>query len=143
MLKYKEIHDFVVPENTDIFSWAFNIIKDKFENIVTNRDWWKYEIIENWNWYKLKILLINPWKSISLQKHSKREEHWKILEWKWEVQLWNDKNYLQEVTLIKWKFLFIPKWNIHKIKNIWKDVLKILELQVWEELDEEDIERLS
>ena len=39
--------------------------------------------------------------------------------------------------------IFIPKGDIHRLENIGTELLKLIEIQIGDEISEEDIERLE
>ena len=88
--------------------------------------------------YKEKIIIIYQNQRLSLQKHNKRNEFWKIKQGLAEVTLNNKK-----FNLSKDEELFIPKQSIHRIKNIGNNNLIIKEIQTGEYFEEDDIIRLE
>ena len=54
------------------------------------RPWGTWEIIDQGPWYKVKRLIVEPNKSISLQYHIHRSETWAITQGRGEVRLDGD-----------------------------------------------------
>lgn len=108
----------------------------------TKRRWGHYFVLdegvtisEN---YKVKMLYLDPMKSISRQYHNHREEYWIIMQGVCEMSL--DSNIMIRK---RGDMIQIPKRSIHKVKNVSNEDLIILELQIGEEANEEDIVRLE
>ena len=92
-------------------------------------------ILEN-TIYRIRMLEILPDKSLSLQIHQKRSEHWVVLEGKADVQRGDEK-----VTLQKNESAFIPKGMQHMLGNSGNTTLQIIEVQQGEYIGDDDIER--
>jgi mannose-6-phosphate isomerase-like protein (cupin superfamily) len=105
---------------------------------AVKKPWGHYNVIKETSLYKEKIITIYQNQRISLQKHEKRNELWKIKQGLAEVTLNNKK-----FNLAKNEELFIPKQSIHRIKNIGKDYLIIKEIQTGEYFGEDDIIRIE
>ena len=92
-------------------------------------------ILENTN-YRIRMLEIQPGKSLSLQSHQQRSEHWVVLEGKADVQRGDEKVILQ-----KNESAFTPKGMHHRRGNSGNKTLQIIEVQQGEYLGDDDIER--
>jgi mannose-1-phosphate guanylyltransferase/mannose-6-phosphate isomerase len=108
------------------------------EHTRVNRPWGWFETIEEGESFKVKRIQINPGKSISLQRHQWRSEHWVVILGKAIVQKDN-----QEFELIQNESTYIDKNEIHRLSNKSNEVLQIIEVQSGEYLEEDDIERLE
>lgn len=80
---------------------------------------------------KIKILYICPGKGISLQKHSKRSEHWLIKQGIGYLTLGETSK-----TIFTGEYVHIPRGEIHRVKNLSSEDLIIYETQ--EGICEED-----
>jgi mannose-1-phosphate guanylyltransferase/mannose-6-phosphate isomerase len=102
------------------------------------RPWGYYINIEgnNYNGHKVKNIVVNPNKRLSLQSHSKRSEHWVIVEGKAKVQLGFDF-----IILNKDEHIYIPINTLHRIENIGDSKLEFIETQIGTYLGEDDIIR--
>ena len=111
-------------------------LADKSEKgaIKVNKKWGFYRVIDYQQGFKVKRIIIQPGKSISLQSHAKRSEHWIITVGKGEVTL-DDKRFIKKGN----DAVFIPRNSKHKIKNIGDEQLVFIEVQVGDELTEDDI----
>ena len=74
--------------------------------------------------------------SISLQSHKKRQETWTLVEGKGEVQVGKE---IFKVS--KGKTIKIPMNSKHRIKNVGKNNLVFIEVQLGSYLGEDDIIR--
>tara|TARA_B100001769_G_C21629473_1_gene352071 strand:- start:134 stop:505 length:372 start_codon:yes stop_codon:yes gene_type:complete len=101
-----------------------------------NRPWGHYHLLVKTNEYLIKQIFIFPKKSISLQKHNHRSEHWIVLSGKADIIINNKKMILRES-----ESAFVPAKDLHKITNNTLDPLIILETQLGKILSEEDIVR--
>lgn len=101
------------------------------------KPWGYYEVIYEGEGYKVKRLMIKPNGILSLQKHTKRAEHWVVVEGCAEV-MWEDVTW----TMVENDTLFIPPTVTHRISNKTNDMLVIIEVQ-YGDCDEDDIIRLD
>jgi mannose-1-phosphate guanylyltransferase/mannose-6-phosphate isomerase len=111
------------------------------ENLV-NRQWGHYLILhENLPNVKLKELVVQPGKSLSMQRHTSRSEFWFISEGQADVYtLENNETKLLGIYK-KHESLFINCNQWHQLQNNTDSLLKIIEIQYGINCVEEDIER--
>ncbi|CAM8367379.1 {ManC} Mannose-1-phosphate guanylyltransferase [Candidatus Methylopumilus universalis] len=102
------------------------------------RPWGWYDSLDEGETFKVKRIQVNPGASLSLQKHAKRAEHWVVVKGVAEV-LCNDK----KITLKENESTYIPLGHTHRLSNLGKDVLEIIEVQSGSYLGEDDIERFD
>jgi mannose-1-phosphate guanylyltransferase len=120
-----------------------NIIKKENPELVkfgrtVYRPWGKYTNLEESDNFKVKILTVNPGKRLSLQKHLHRSEHWTVV--KGTALIRNgDKEFLLRPN----ESTYIPIGVVHRISNLGKIPVEIVEVQVGEYLGEDDIIRLE
>lgn len=108
------------------------------EHTRENRPWGWFETLEEGGTFKVKRIHINPGKSISLQRHRQRSEHWVVIKGSATVT----KN--QEVFILQEnESTFIEKNMIHRLTNNTNSILQIIEVQSGDYLGEDDIERLN
>ena len=86
--------------------------------------------------FLIKELTINSKSSISLQKHNHRSEHWTVASGKPRITI-NNKKFFK----YKNDTAFIPKGAKHRIENLYKEPVKIMEVQTGHILKETDIIR--
>ena len=93
-------------------------------------------ILEN-KIYRIRMLEIMPGKSMSLQRHKHRSEHWVVLQGIADVQRGDEKVLLNEN-----ESAYIPIGMLHRLGNSEKIPLQIIEVQQGQYLGDDDIERL-
>lgn len=119
-------------------SW---ILQD-WKSPKTPREWGYYRILHDVQGCKVKELTVEPGKSLSMQRHFKRNEYWLVSHGQCIVNETMDNGYaLPAVTLGKHKHKFIPVGAWHQLTNPFTEPCRIVEIQFGEECIEEDIER--
>ena len=88
--------------------------------------------------FLVKELTVNSRSSISLQKHHHRSEHWMITQGKPKITINRKKFFKKENDSV-----FIPTGSIHRIENLYKKPVKIIEVQTGPILKESDIVRFQ
>ena len=128
---------------SDLGSWSeiFNILKPKSKNNFTKkntfyRPWGFYKNIFKGEKFLLKELSINGKSSISLQKHHHRSEYWTVTGGRPRITV-GKKVFFKDID----ESIFIPKGSVHRIENIYKKPVKIIEAQLGTILKENDIVR--
>ena len=119
--------------------WKFFLKNNSKKNIKKNtfyRPWGKYTNLFSGNNFLLKELVINSKSSISLQKHYHRSERWTIISGKPKITI-NKKIFFVKPN----ETTFIPRGAIHRIENLFKEPVKIVEVQMGSILKESDIKR--
>ena len=110
----------------------------------TERVWGYYRVLhENGKQVKLKELTVDPGKSLSMQRHQDRAEHWFVAEGKSAVYTIDERTTDVELQgyYNKHEHVHINKTNWHQLVNETNEPLKIIEIQYGENCVEEDIER--
>ena len=102
------------------------------------RPWGYYDSINSGLGFQVKRILVNPGAKLSLQKHTKRAEHWVIV--KGIAQITCGKKTFQ---LKENESTYIPKGEIHRLENLHKEPLEIIEIQTGTYLGEDDIIRIE
>lgn len=105
---------------------------------TTHRPWGYYRILNEAKNHKTKELTLYPGKSISLQYHHKRAEHWVVVEGEARVIKGEEEFVLKENESV-----YIPKTVKHQLINDKQTELKIIEVQTGEYLGEDDIVRIG
>ena len=103
-----------------------------------SRPWGWYDSLDEGENFKVKRIQVSPGASLSLQRHTKRAEHWVVVKGTAEV-VCNDK----KITLQENESTYIPLGHTHRLSNPGKDVLEIIEVQSGKYLGEDDIERFE
>jgi cytidyltransferase-like protein len=109
----------------------------------TDRQWGYYRVLhENGVEVKLKELIVEPGKQLSMQRHQKRAEHWFVSEGTATVYTLNRKTDAELWGVFtKHQHIHINKEEWHQLCNEAATPLKIIEIQYGENCVEEDIER--
>ena len=102
------------------------------------RPWGTYTVLDEGPHFKVKRIEVLPGKRLSYQKHSRRAEHWFVVEGTARVTL-DDK----EINLNAGDAVDIPKGSAHRIENPGTALLVFIEVQRGDYLGEDDIERLQ
>ncbi len=105
---------------------------------TVHRPWGYYTLLEEGERYKVKRLCIYPGKSISLQRHHHRAEHWVVVKGTARVVKGEEEHYVHENESI-----YIPKSVVHRLENPGKVDLHLIEIQTGEYIEEDDIIRLE
>jgi mannose-6-phosphate isomerase-like protein (cupin superfamily) len=107
------------------------------------RQWGYYRVLhENGQEVKLKELTVEPRKSLSMQRHQQRAEHWFVSEGTATVYTLNRKTDAElRGVFTKHQHIHIDKEEWHQLCNEGYEPLKIIEIQYGENCVEEDIER--
>ena len=129
-------------QNINIKKAIKNLSKKNKEKILFHpkvyRPWGSFEVLLTKKDYQVKRLMVNPQQKISLQKHLYRSENWIIVQG--YAGITRNKKFFK---LKKNESISIPKKTIHRIENIGKEPLIIIEVQSGEKLLENDIIRLE
>ena len=104
--------------------------------LTVYRPWGSYTIVDEWVGFKSKRLSVLPGKKLSSQSHFHRSEHWVVVSGTAKVTL-ND----QEIILAKGESTYIPIGTKHRLENVGKLPLHIIESQIGDYLEEDDIVR--
>ena len=128
---------------SDLGSWKeiSNIFKknrSKYfkKSNVFYRPWGKYTNLFSGKNFLVKELVVNPKSSISLQKHRHRSEHWTVTSGRPRITI-NKRKFFKNIN----ETIFIPQGSIHRIENLFKNPVKIIEIQTGAILKETDIIR--
>jgi D-beta-D-heptose 7-phosphate kinase/D-beta-D-heptose 1-phosphate adenosyltransferase len=109
----------------------------------TERAWGYYRVLhEDGVEVKVKELTVDPGKTLSMQRHKERAEHWFVVEGVASVYTLNrssDYELIDHYT--KHQALHIPQTQWHMLANETSKPLKIVEIQYGTNCVEEDIER--
>ena len=128
---------------SDLGSWKeilkmYDMNKSRYikkENIYY-RPWGRYTNLFKGKEFLIKELFVKPKGILSLQKHHHRAEHWLVTQGSPKITL-NKDNFTKKLN----DHIFIPLKAIHRIQNLGKKPVKIIEAQVGSILKESDIVR--
>ena len=113
-----------------------NIKKYFRKKNVYNRPWGRYVNLFEGKNFLVKELTVNSMSSISLQKHHHRSEHWMVTQGSPKITI-NKKKFFKKAG----SSVFIPARVVHRIENIYKKPVKIIEVQIGPLLKESDTVR--
>lgn len=102
------------------------------------RPWGTYEVLDEGDSFKVKRIEVLPGKRLSYQKHSKRAEHWFVIEGTAKVTL-DD----QDVLVNAGQAIDIPIGAAHRVENPGDKLLRFIEVQRGTYLGEDDIVRIQ
>ena len=105
---------------------------------VYYRPWGRYVNLFKGQNFLVKELTVNSRSSISLQKHHHRSEHWMITQGKPKITINKKKFFKKENDSV-----IIPTGSVHRIENLYKKPVKIIEVQTGPILKETDIVRFQ
>ena len=104
----------------------------------SDRPWGYYVVLSDEPDHKVKRIVVNPGKRLSLQRHQKRKEHWYIVAGKALVTLENEQKELHAGDAVD-----IPQGVAHRIENLLESPVIFIEIQTGDYFGEDDIERLD
>jgi mannose-6-phosphate isomerase-like protein (cupin superfamily) len=105
---------------------------------AVHRPWGHFEVLADQSALKLKRIVVQPAGRLSLQRHRLRHEHWFVVEGLAEVEI--------DTTLCSLgpgQSVNIPVGAWHRLANVGKQALVLIEIQTGESFDENDIERAA
>ena len=103
---------------------------------TAHRPWGTYTILESEEKYKIKRIVVKPGKSLSLQKHLHRSEHWIVVSGTAMVTIG------EKVQMVRPnESTYIPIGEKHRLANDGRLDLVLIEAQVGEYTGEDDIIR--
>jgi mannose-6-phosphate isomerase-like protein (cupin superfamily) len=102
------------------------------------RPWGSYEVLEESAGYKVKRLEVKPGARLSLQRHSRRGEHWVVVRGIADVVCGD-----RELQLKEGEHIHIPPETNHRLGNSTTSPLALIEVQLGDYLGEDDIVRLE
>lgn len=108
------------------------------EHKKVNRPWGWFETLDEGINYKIKRIHLDPGRSISLQRHQQRSEHWVVVQGKAII-----KKDMKEFELKQYESTYIDVNEVHRLSNKSNEILQIIEVQTGEYFGEDDIERLK
>ena len=101
------------------------------------RPWGTFTVLDEGEKFKVKRIEVLPGKRLSYQKHSKRAEHWVVVQGIAKVTL-DDR----EIIVSAGEAIDIATGSAHRVENPGTDMLVFIEVQRGSYLGEDDIVRL-
>jgi cytidyltransferase-like protein len=116
-------------------------ILDEWKAPKTERPWGYYRVLHDVQGTKVKELTIESGKSLTMQRHYDRDEHWHIAEGKCVVETaFDDENFFTQ-DLGNHEQFTLPAEVWHRLYNPYDEPCKIVEIQYGIACNEDDIER--
>jgi len=103
-----------------------------------HRPWGYFEILSDEEDHKVKRIVVDPGKRLSLQRHTNRAEHWYMLRGEALVTIDRDDQPLKRGESVD-----IPRETLHRVKNPGKEPVMFIEVQTGDYCGEDDIERVE
>ena len=122
----KEIVDHLNKKNID---QAETFPKD-------HRPWGWFESLALGERFQVKRICVKPGAALSLQSHNYRSEHWIVVEGIAKVTI---ENKVQEIR--EGHSIYVPLKAKHRLENIGKKLMVLIEVQIGSSLSEDDIVR--
>ena len=102
------------------------------------RPWGVFDSIDQGERFQVKRIIVKPGGRLSLQKHSKRAEHWIVVSGIAKVTKGDDT-----FELLENESTYIPLGEVHALENPGNTDLELIEVQSGSYLGEDDIVRLE
>ncbi len=102
------------------------------------RPWGTYEVLYSHDNYKIKRIVVNPGKRLSLQKHLHRNEHWIVVKGEATVQVGESIKIIKEN-----ESTYIKQEELHRLSNQSDYPIILIEAQVGSYTGEDDIIRID
>ncbi|CAM5236159.1 mannose-1-phosphate guanylyltransferase OS=Rhodanobacter lindaniclasticus OX=75310 GN=B1991_04805 PE=3 SV=1 [Rhodanobacter lindaniclasticus] len=102
------------------------------------RPWGSYDSIDMGERFQVKRIMVKPGAALSLQKHHHRAEHWIVVSGTAEVTRDDEVFMLSEN-----QSTYLPLGSVHRLRNVGKLPLELIEVQSGSYLGEDDIVRLE
>ncbi|MEA2099506.1 MAG: mannose-1-phosphate guanylyltransferase/mannose-6-phosphate isomerase [Campylobacterota bacterium] len=107
-------------------------------HLTAHRPWGTYTVLEDNPNYKIKRIVVEPGKRLSLQKHFHRNEHWIVVSGTATVQV-EDKTFMLRAN----ESTYIKMGDVHRLSNEGKIPVVMIEAQIGDYLGEDDIVRIE
>jgi len=105
---------------------------------VVYRPWGHYRNVDSGAGFQVKRIVVNPGGRLSLQRHTKRTEHWIVVAGTAEVTVGDAVRRLGPTESVT-----VPVGAAHRLVNPGKEDLHLIEVQSGPYVGEDDIERLD
>ena len=102
------------------------------------RPWGTFTVLDEGDGFKVKRIEVFPGKRLSYQKHSRRAEHWVVVQGTAKVTL-DDR----EIVVEAGEAIDIGIGSAHRVENPSEQTLLFIEVQRGDYLGEDDIVRLQ
>ncbi|MEJ2671073.1 MAG: mannose-1-phosphate guanylyltransferase/mannose-6-phosphate isomerase [Deltaproteobacteria bacterium] len=111
---------------------------ESVHHTTVERPWGRYTVADEGPGFKVKRIVVDSGKKLSLQVHQRRAEHWVVVSGTAQVTIG------QEIRLVSSnQSVYIPQKTPHRLENPTIEPLQIIEVQTGDYLEEDDIMRLD
>ncbi|MCK9375624.1 MAG: mannose-1-phosphate guanylyltransferase/mannose-6-phosphate isomerase [Syntrophobacterales bacterium] len=111
---------------------------ESVHHTTVERPWGRYTVTDEGPGFKVKRIVVDSGKKLSLQVHQRRAEHWVVVSGTAQVTVG------QELRLVSSnQSVYIPPKTPHRLENPTIEPLQIVEVQTGDYLEEDDIMRLD
>lgn len=108
------------------------------KTLFEERPWGSFTVLDEGEGFKVKRIEVLPGKRLSYQRHSRRDEHWTVVQGTASVTLDG-----RALSVHLGGSLDVPVGSKHRIANEGAETLVIIEVQRGEYLGEDDIVRFE
>jgi mannose-1-phosphate guanylyltransferase/mannose-6-phosphate isomerase len=108
------------------------------DHLKVHRPWGNYQALDHGDRYQVKRIVVKEGGRLSLQFHNHRAEHWVVVRGTAKVTIGDEVKTLQENESI-----YIPLGTPHRLENLGKIPLELIEVQTGSYLGEDDIVRIE
>ncbi|HEX7643189.1 MAG TPA: mannose-1-phosphate guanylyltransferase/mannose-6-phosphate isomerase [Burkholderiaceae bacterium] len=112
--------------------------REHVDHTTVFRPWGHYEGLDSGNRFQVKRIMVKPGGKLSLQMHHHRAEHWVVVAGTARVTRGDNVTLLTEN-----ESTYIPIGTPHRLENVGKVPLHLIEVQSGSYLGEDDIVRLD
>ncbi len=102
------------------------------------RPWGYYLVLYEEEGCKVKRFLVHPGRRLSLQRHRHRAEHWHLV--RGEALVTRDG---ETIRMEAGQSLDIPLGAVHRVENVGREDVIVIEVQSGSYVGEDDIERIE
>ncbi len=111
---------------------------ESVQHTTVERPWGRYVVMDEGPGFKVKRIVVDPGKKLSLQVHQRRAEHWVVVSGTARVTIG------QEISLVASnQSVYIPSKTPHRLENPTVESIQLIEVQTGDYLEEDDILRLD
>ena len=111
---------------------------ESVQHTTVERPWGRYTVMDEGPGFKVKRIVVDPGKKLSLQVHQRRAEHWVVVTGVAQVAIG------QELRLVASnQSVYIPPKTPHRLENPTVEPIQLIEVQTGAYLEEDDIQRLE
>ncbi len=111
---------------------------ESVQHTTVERPWGRYTVMDEGAGFKVKRIVVDPGKKLSLQVHQHRAEHWVVVSGTARVTIGQDPSLVASNQSV-----YIPPKTPHRLENPTVEPLQIVEVQTGSYLEEDDIQRLE